>query len=476
MGKMQNNFSFIILGATGDLAQKKLFPALHGLIRMNRTGNDFCIIGTGRKDFSREEFAGLVKSNIPKLHEDSWKRLEERLYYHAVDFGRPENGFKSLQQYLSTTEKAHNAGENRLFYLATLPSHFKSIAYSLRKHGLTETKGWCRLVFEKPFGSDEKTARELNREIRKVFDEKQIYRIDHYLGKELVQSIGILRAGNRIFSPIWNSENIDHVQINLIEDFGIGNRGNFYDNQGALRDVGQNHLLQLLCLIAMEIPARFDEKCIRNEKVKVLRKVKLSARDAVLGQYEGYSSEPGVGSGSKTETFFALKATIGNKRWKGVPFYLRSGKNLGRKFASIYIQFKEPNYTVFHNQRLNPNYLVIQIQPDDGMLVQLNGKVPGEKLKVMPVKMTFCHECAFGPNTPQAYETLLFEALQGDQSAFVRSDEVELSWKTIDKVTKKRPVLHPYAKGSMGPKEADEMIAKDGREWFNRIENVVQGL
>lgn len=474
---MQNNFSFIIMGATGDLAQKKLFPAVHGLIRMKRIGDDFCVVGVGRKEYTKEQFLESVKASIGKVHEESWQKLKERLYYFQLDFDEPDHGFKELGELLSEIEKSHKTLGNRLFYLATLPSHFKNIAQNLRKNGLAETKqNWCRVIFEKPFGSNEKSAIELNKEIGKVFHENQVYRIDHYLGKELVQSIGILRAGNRIFSPLWNKENIDHVQINLIENFGVENRGNFYDREGALKDVGQNHLLQLLCLTTMEIPSRFDEKCIRDEKVKVLKKVKLSSQDVVLGQYEGYTSENGVAKDSRTETFFAVKAHVNNRRWKGVPFYLRSGKNLGKRFASIYIQFKEPNYTVFDGQKLNPNYLVIQIQPDDGMLVQLNGKVPGEKMKVMPVKMTFCHECAFGPNTPQAYETLLYEALQGDQSAFVRADEVELSWKVIDKITKKKPGVHAYAKGTFGPKEADDMIKRDGREWFNRIENVVQGL
>ncbi|HLC79108.1 MAG TPA: glucose-6-phosphate dehydrogenase [archaeon] len=473
---MQNNFGFIIMGATGDLAQKKLFPALHGLLKMNRIDGNFYVVAVGRKQFSNEEFRQHVKSAIPKIHEDSWKKLEEKLYYFDLDFNETNGGFKKLESFLKELEQKHQTNQNRLFYLATLPSHFKNIAANIRLHGLAETSGWCRVVFEKPFGHDEKSAKELNLEISKVFDEKQIYRIDHYLGKELVQSIGILRAGNRIFSPLWNKENIDHVQINLIEDFGVEGRGNFYDGQGALRDVGQNHLLQLLCLVAMEIPSKFDEKCIRNEKVKVLKKVKFATNDAVLGQYEGYTSEDGVSKNSKTETFFALKALINNKRWKGVPFYLRSGKNLAKKFASIYIQFKDPNYTVFESQTLNQNYLVIQIQPDDGMLVQLNGKVPGEKMKIQPVKMTFCHECAFGPNTPQAYETLLYEALCGDQSAFIRSDEIEHSWKVTDKVIKKKIPIQKYAKGTFGPKESDEMIEKDSRKWFNKIENVVQGL
>ncbi len=390
---MQNNFSFIIMGATGDLAQKKLFPALHGLLKMKKLGDDFCVIGTGRKEFARGEFVEEVKKNIPKLNEQAWNSLKERIYYFRLDFDSPDHAFGKLRRYLEEAESKHKTNGNRLFYLATLPEHFKGIAQNLKKNGLAETKeSWCRVVFEKPFGQDQKSARKLNDDITKVFDEKQIYRIDHYLGKELVQSIGILRAGNRIFSPIWNKENIDHVQINLIENFGVGTRGNFYDTQGALKDVGQNHLLQLLCLVAMEIPSKFDEKCIRNEKVKILKKAKISINDSVLGQYEGYHDEPGVKKNSQAETFFAMKLSINNRRWKGVPFYLRSGKNLDKKFASIYIHLKEPNYTVFEEQKLTPNYLPIQIQPDDGMLVQLNGKFPGEKTTMRSLKRTFCTE------------------------------------------------------------------------------------
>ena len=472
--EMQNNFSFVIMGATGDLAAKKLFPALHRMIAAKRIGDNFCVIAVARRGFTREEFIEKIRAGIKK-DDAAFEKLAGHLHYFQLEFNE-EAGYSRLLEFLSQTEKRHGFSGNRLFYLATLPSHFKIIAHHLRNGCMAKTHGWCRVVFEKPFGSDEKSAKALNRELAGAFDEKQIYRIDHYLGKGLVQSIDILRAGNRIFSPLWNRENIDHVQINMLEDFGVEGRGEFYDREGALKDVCQSHLLQLLSLVTMEIPKRFDEKCIRDEKVKVLRKVKVSQNDAVLGQYEGYSAEKGVAADSDTETFFALKLGIDNKRWKGVPFYLRSGKGLAKKFASIYIRFKEPNYTVFEGQSLNPNYLVIQIQPADGMLVQLNGKAPGERMKVVPVKMTFCHECMFGPNTPQAYEILLYDAIAGDQRSFIRADEVQHSWKIIDKLTKRRPKVHTYAKGSFGPKEADEMIRKHGREWFNRIENVVQGL
>ncbi|HZX33959.1 MAG TPA: glucose-6-phosphate dehydrogenase [archaeon] len=475
---MEDNFSFIILGATGDLAQKKLFPAVHNLVRAGRIGKNFSVVAVARKDISREEFAAQIREGIgKKLHGDSWKTLEERLYYFQLDFNDAE-GFKGLADFMGQIEARHNTGSNRLFYLATLPNHFESIARNLKKCGLSKSgENWCKAVFEKPFGHDEKSAKTLNKQILQAFNESQIYRIDHYLGKELVQNIGVVRFANMIFAPLWNRKGIDHVQINLVENFGVESRGEFYDNEGALRDVCQSHLLQLLCLTTMNVPKRFDDKCIRDEKVKVLKAVKkISAKDVVLGQYAGYTGEEGVKKGSKTETFFALKLFIGNDTWKGVPFYLRSGKNLAKKFSSIYIQFKRPKHRLLEGREIAPNYMVIQIQPDDGMLVQLNGKLPGEKMRISPVKMTFCHECAFGPNTPEAYETLILDALNGNQEAFMRADEIEHSWKIIDALTGKNLPVHAYDKGSFGPKEADELIKKDGYEWFNKIENMVQGL
>lgn len=474
---MSDSFNFVIMGATGDLAQKKLFPAVYRLMMKGKVSENFAVVAVGRKEFSREQFSSEVKARIPGVKEEIWKKLDERLYYFRLNFN-DENGYANLGKFLDGIDETHSTGSNRLFYLATLPDHFESIAQSIQKFGLAETKsGWCKVVFEKPFGHDLKSAKKLNTQILKAFDEKQVYRIDHYLGKELVQNIGVMRFANMIFSPLWNNKAIDHVQINLIENFGVENRGEFYDREGALRDVGQNHLLQLLCLIAMDVPKNFDEKCIRDEKVRVLKSVKKThARDVVLGQYDGYVNEKGVAADSKTETFFAMKLFVGNKTWKGVPFYLRSGKNLAKKFASIYIQFRNPDYELLRGKEIYPNYMVIQIQPDDGMLVQINGKEPGEKMRLLPVKMTFCHECTFGPNTPEAYETLLLDALSGNQESFIRADEIEQSWKIFDRITKAKLPVKTYEKGSFGPKEADELIEKDGRKWFNKIENVVQGL
>ncbi|PIN85181.1 MAG: glucose-6-phosphate dehydrogenase [Candidatus Diapherotrites archaeon CG11_big_fil_rev_8_21_14_0_20_37_9] len=473
---MIDNFSIIVLGATGDLAQKKLFPAILRLIGNKKIGENFSIIGAARKSIQKEEFLEHLKKRTDFKRVTSWEIFEKHFNYQKLDFEN-EGDFAFLSEKLSELEKTHNTKRNRLFYLATLPEHFRSIALNLKKHKLTDEKNnWCRVVFEKPFGEDRTSAKKLNDDLKKVFNENQIYRIDHYLGKELVQNIAILRAANRVFSPLWNKENIDHIQINLVEDFGVETRGNFYDKEGALRDVGQNHMLQLLCLTAMEIPKKFNEKYIRDEKMKVLKSLsKPTKKDIVLGQYEGFSKEKGVNAESKTETFFAMKLLVNNKRWKGTPFFIRSGKNLGHKFASVYVQFKEPNQSMFENQNLNHNYLLIQIQPDDGILVQLNGKSPGEKLKVNPVKMTFCHKCAFGINTPEAYETLIHNALEGDQSAFIRSDEIEESWKLIDEIKKLKTPVQKYSKGSFGPKKSEALMPK-GTKWFNKSENVFQGI
>ncbi|HZX19521.1 MAG TPA: glucose-6-phosphate dehydrogenase [archaeon] len=470
---MQDNFSIVILGATGDLAKKKLFPAIYRLMQTRKIGKKFSVIAASRRNYDKEGFLGFVKPHIKNLNKKTWKDFAKRVYYERIDFDE-DDGFRQLGFFLTSSEKKHNTHGNTLFYLATLPNHFKNIAQKLKKYCINKN-GFTRVVFEKPFGNDEQSAKKLNHEVSKVFSEKQIFRVDHYLGKDLVQNISIIRGTNRLFTPLWNSENVDHVQINLIENFGVENRGNFYDNQGALKDVAQSHLLQLLCLIGMEIPSNLDASSIRQEKVKLLKAVrKIRKQDVVLGQYKGYSKESGVKQNSKTETFFAVKLYVENKRWKGTPFYLRSGKSLAKTFASIYIQFKGLNKTIFNGEKIEPNYIVIQIQPDDGMLVKINGKLPGKKMKITPMKLTFSHERSFKPNTTEAYETIVYDALEGDQSAFIRSDEIIQSWKIIDWITKNKPKVFGYTKGSFGPKKADKFLLKDKREWFNKIENVAQ--
>ncbi|MEM4261797.1 MAG: glucose-6-phosphate dehydrogenase [Candidatus Diapherotrites archaeon] len=473
---MIDNFLIVIMGSTGDLAIKKLFPAIFGLMKLNKIGDNFAVVAVARKNLSNEEFFELAKNSIKTNNKNLLDSLKSRIYYFSMNFNDVAK-YKELGELILEKEKKHNTLGNKLFYLATLPEHFSPIVKNLKANALTEEKNnWCRVVFEKPFGDDEKSARALNKEISEAFHEKQIFRIDHYLGKELVQSLAVLRGTNMVFNTIWDSKHIDHIQINLLEDFGIAKRGNYYDKYGALKDVFQNHILQLLALISMEMPSNLSSENIRNEKVKVLNNLIVKNKsDFVLGQYNGYCSEEGVSNNSKTETFFAGKVFLNNDRWKGTPFYVRSGKNLGLRFSSIYIEFKNPINGIIANTIL-PNYLLIQIQPESGILLRLNSKSPHSKNSITPVKMTFCHECAYGPNTLEAYENLLKDALEGDQSAFIRYDEIETSWKIVDKIKAMNLPIYNYEKGTFGPKESEDLIKNDNREWFNKIESVLQNI
>ena len=465
------------MGATGDLAQKKLFPAIYRLLLHHRMGENVFVVGIGRKEFTKEEFLQKVRSNIPTVEEATWKRFAGALDYYSLDFTDAPK-YAEFAQFLAEKEKIHGTNGNRLFHLATLPENFHVIAQNLSKSGLVnQTGNWCRVVFEKPFGKNKESAKKLNKDISKVFTDDQIFRIDHYLGKELVQNIEVFRFANPIISHLWNNQFIDHVQINLIEDFGVENRAAFYDSEGALRDVAQNHLLQMLSLVTMDTPKEFTENHFHTEKIKILKKIKpLNREEVVLGQYEHYMNEPGVKENSKTETFSAFKLFLNHKKWKDVPFYLRTGKNLAKRYSSIYIQFKKDVKSALPHEGLAPNYLVIQIQPDDGIVLQLNGKLPHEKTKIKPVKLTFCHKCLFGINTPEAYETLLYDAAKGDKSSFLRHEEIEHAWKIMDPMINANLPIHTYSKGSFGPAQADALIEKDNRKWFNHIENVYQGL
>ena len=452
------------MGASGDLTKKKLVPALYNLIK-NKKLKNFAVIGISRQDFTTKSllthFRKYVKNPDPKI----WNDLQKKLYYLKADFNDDEK-FKELKSLIESTERKHNLSGNRLFYLATLPEHFELIADQLNKFKLApQNKTWSRVVFEKPFGNDLTSAKRLNNSLKKVFKEDQIYRIDHYLGKELVQNISILRFTNTILEPLWNKNYIDHVQIAISEDIGVEARGGFYDKYGALKDVIQNHSLQLLTLTAMESPKQLTEKNIRDEKVKVLKSVS-KIKDVALGQYAGYTRETKVPNNSKTETFAALKLNINNDRWKNIPFYLITGKNMKERFSTIYIEFKKPPCLLFNGVcDFHPNFLSIQIQPEEGFFVQLNAKTP-EKADIIPIKMDFCHSCEFGPNTPEAYETLLLDVMKGDQSTFIRSDEIEEAWKIVDKIPKKTP--QTYKKGDI-PEAAKKLIKKDSRHWHLKI-------
>lgn len=483
----------IIFGATGDLMNRKLLPALYKLEFENLLHKDSKIIAFARKPKSNEQFrkdALKAIKNFSKFKVDNkvWKRLGNKIFYHQSEFQdiKGFNRLKALIKKICTKSTACN----KVFYLSAPPSFFEGIIANLKKSCLASSnqqsaKGWSRVVFEKPFGRDLKSAKKLNESIKKAFKEKQIYRIDHYVGKELVQNLLVLRFANSIFEPVWNKKYIDHVQITVAEDLGVETRGNYYDKFGALKDMVQNHMLQLVALTAMEPPVRLDAYDIREEKVKVLRSIEqFTLKDVknrvVRGQYgageingkrvNAYRNEEKVDKKSNTETFVALKLNINNWRWEGVPFYLRTGKRLNERVAEINIVFKQNHSILFndHVRHIEPNMLIVRIQPEEGISLQFSAKVPGKKMIVDNVRMDFCHECRFGPNTPDAYERLIYDITIGDQTLFTSWDMVEHSWKIVDKIAKawRHGKIPNYKAGSWGPKEADKLIEKDGRKWY----------
>lgn len=457
---MENDVTFIILGATGDLTKRKLIPAIYNLVK-NKKLKKFVLVGTARSNIQIKKILSESEKFIEKLDRKAWKKVINSSYYHIVDFYKQED-YKQLKKFVEEIEKKHKLSGNRLFYLATLPQHFETITFNLTKIKLAKKIGgkWVRIVYEKPFGEDLKSAKKINKSISKIFNEKQIYRIDHYLGKELVENISLVRFTNRILEPLWNNKHIESVQIILDEDMGIGNRGPYYDKYGAIKDVVQNHMMQLLALTAMEAPKNLVGEYIRNEKAKLLSKVKI--KDLILGQYKGYKKEKGISGKSKTETFAALKLEINNQRWKGVPFFLKTGKNLNKKQTLIIIKFKKVDCLLAKACYSDSNYLIIRIQPDEGISFEINAKLP-EKNQVIPVKMDFCHSCLFGPNTSKGYENLFYDIIRGDQSIFIRRDEIENSWTIIDKIKKGK--VYPYKKASKGPKQLHTFNKKHNIIW-----------
>lgn len=450
--------TFIIFGATGDLSKRKLLPAMYKLIEDNVICK-FAIIGISIDNSSPQKMLEQSKPFIKKGYNKIWENLEKHLYYYSMDFHNA-SAYEGLAQLINDVEKKHNLPSNRMFYLATMPDHFVDITKNLAANNIARTTAhqespWSRVVYEKPFGNSLISSQKINKSVTKVFKEHQIYRIDHYLGKELVGNIALARFTNIIFEPLWNNKYIDAVHINLSETIGIEKRGVFYDSYGALRDMIQSHALQMLALVAMEQPKRLTAEMIRNAKAQVLKKV--SVIEAIRGQYEGYLQEDGIQKSSATETYAALMLNINNKRWKGVPFYVTSGKSLDSKENIITLIFKKGECLLTSCPSV-PNFLTIKISPDEGLYLGLNNKIPGSMDEVTPVTMDFCHSCLFGPNTPEAYETLLVDVVKGDQSAFVRSDEVESSWKIVDEAKEKMGSLLNYKKGSCGPKGTESYL------------------
>ena len=485
----------VIFGAAGDLTKRKLIPALYNLKESKLLPDNFSVIGVARAEMNDEEFRRRLSDEIREFATDHvnpqiWHWLEERLFYLSGDFS-DEQTYSHLKELLSKTDNERHTQGNYLFYLATAPDYFAPIVQRLGTADLTreeEDKGWRHVVIEKPFGSDFESAKKLNADIKEVLDERQIYRIDHYLGKETVQNIMVFRFGNGIFEPIWNRRYIDCVQITAAEKVGVEQRGGYYEQAGALRDMVPNHLLQLVTLTAMEPPISFDADAVRDEQTKILHAIQHpspeeAARRAVRGQYDAgeidgekvpaYRSEPNVAPDSKVETFVALKLLIDNWRWADVPFYIRTGKRLADRDTEIAIRFKHAPFSLFRKtpiDRLTTNRLVLHIQPDEGVSLRFGAKVPGPVLSIGAVDMDFDYEDYFGNTPSTGYERLLYDCMLGDATLFQRADQVEAAWAVVAPIQKIWSEVPPssfptYKAGSWGPAEADELLKCDEREW-----------
>jgi glucose-6-phosphate 1-dehydrogenase len=487
----------VIFGASGDLTKRKLLPALFHLQQAGLLPKNFAVVGVARRDlgpsFAEDMKEGILQSDNVK-DAGKMKEVEEfisKVSYHMMNFD-DHDGYEQLKAALEKIDKQHNTGGNRLFYLATAPEYFEEIIRMLADHGMTQAKdpeGWVRTIIEKPFGHDLQSARQLSDAINKYLSEDQIFRIDHYLGKETVQNILVFRFANGIFEPIWNRNFVDHVQITAAEEIGIEGRGPFYEKAGTLRDVVQNHVMELLSFVAMEPPGSFEADAMRREKIKVWRALKeVQLEDIVRGQYEpgivkgkpvvGYRQEDRVNPQSVTETYTALKLEVENWRWAGVPFYLRAGKRLKKRLTEITVQFKKAPLRLFNQSAgsrcddLQPNIISMRIQPDEGISLRFAAKVPGPQMDMAPVTMDFNYAQAFGVSSANGYERLLLDAMLGDATLFAHRDGVEATWSIItpilEKWAKNPPTDFPnYPAGTWGPKAADDLLWRDGREWRN---------
>ncbi|MER7790811.1 glucose-6-phosphate dehydrogenase [Streptomyces sp. NPDC097640] len=480
----------VIFGVTGDLSRKKLMPAVYDLANRGLLPPGFSLVGFARRDWENEDFAQVVHDAVKEhartpFREEVWQQLAEGFRFVPGEFSDDE-AFEKLRGTIEELDKARGTGGNFAFYLSVPPKFFPSVVQQLKKHGLSSGPGdsWRRAVIEKPFGHDLTSAQELNQVVHDVFRPGDVFRIDHYLGKETVQNILALRFANTMFEPLWNRSYVDHVQITMAEDIGIGGRAGYYDGIGAARDVIQNHLLQLLALTAMEEPSSFDATALVTEKLKALKAVKLPkelGKHTVRGQYShgwqggqevlGYLEEEGIDSNSNTDTYAAIKLEIDNRRWAGVPFYLRAGKRLGRRVTEIAVVFQRAPHSPFDTtdtQELGENALVIRVQPDEGVTIRFGSKVPGTSMEIRDVTMDFAYGESFTESSPEAYERLLLDVLLGDANLFPRHQEVEESWRILDPVEDywdQHGKPEQYTAGTWGPKAADEMLARDGRSW-----------
>jgi glucose-6-phosphate 1-dehydrogenase len=487
--------SVILFGASGDLAKRKVIPAMYDLAQHNSLGERYAIIGFARTQMTDESFrttigeAAKTISEVGPIDPAKWNDFSSNLYYSAGEYG-DLNSYAQLAKRLAEIDKEKNLGGNRLFYLSTPPEVYPDIVEQLGRAGLAKPSNpnsWVRIIIEKPFGRDLASARELNKIVLNVFEEKQVYRIDHYLGKDTVQNLLVLRFGNGIFEPLWNRNYVDHVQITAAETLGVERRGGFYETTGALRDMIQSHVLQLTSLTAVEPPASFDATAVRNEKLKILQSIRpynleMVAQSVVRGQYApgtvdrkklaGYRDEPGVNPNSRTETFVAMKVLIDNWRWAGVPFYLRTGKRLAKRTTEIMIQFRCAPHIVFREREVEPNRLVLNIQPDEGISVSFGAKRPGTEMSIGNVTMNFSYREAFGGATRSAYATLLNDCLRGDATLFDRGDSVEAAWSIVDPIldvwsAARTGTVPTYPAGTWGPKESDQLLERDDRQWYN---------
>ena len=460
------NVTIVLFGATGDLSKRKIIPALYRFIAHKKLEN-VIIVGAAFDDVTSDQMINAAQPFVQDDEESNWNVLRSISYYKKINFTESDD-FEALRVFVEECEQKNGIAASRLFYLATGSNFFCPITHNSAQVDLLQRREqkdplWHRIVYEKPFGHDLQSAHEINECIANSVNESQVYRIDHYLTKEVVSNIAMIRFTNCVLEPLWSNRYIDQVQIILSESGGIEGRGGYYDAYGALRDVVQNHMLELLALICMESPEKLTGDYIRAERVKVLEKVRFV--DGILGQYEGYLSEKQVNVNSPTDTYASLKLAVDTPRWTGVPFYLKTGKCLNKKETIIHIKFKQVDCLLMRGCPTDSNWLTLQIAPEAIFLLTLNAKRPDSADQVMPVGMEFCHSCLFGLQTPEAYEVLFEEIMRGEQSISVRSDEIEYAWKLIDVIENKKLPLFRYTKGSTGPEEEQQLAQKHGMRW-----------
>ena len=497
MTRLPEPCAMVIFGGSGDLTRRKLVPALYDLFRKRLVPQGFTVLSLSRTPMSDDQYRDVLRDWVAKSEgtaqpdQATWASFARGIHYLPADFHQPA-AFDKVRNVLASLDTERGTGGNRVFYLATAPGEYVDIIRSLNAARLSQPQadppGWTRIIIEKPYGRDLASAMVLDAEVHAAFQEEQVYRIDHYLGKETVQNLLVLRFANGIFEPLWNRQYVDNVQITAAENIGVGTRGGYYEQAGALRDMIQNHMMQLLALTAMEPPADFEPNSVRDEKAKVLRSIRPctpaeAARVAVRAQYTsglaggrqapGYREEKGVSPDSLTETFAALRLTVDNWRWAGVPFYLRTGKNLARHITEIAVTFRGAPHLIFGHDGTQPpgsNVLALRIQPDEGITLKFFAKLPGQSMNIRPVNMDFRYGTTFGLQMASAYERLLLDCMLGDNTLFDRADSMEMAWKIVQPFLDSwaRPDAHPpsvYASGSWGPPEADDLLAREGRKW-----------